>query len=370
MHRVLNATRRALSVALPVMLSVVALTAMPATASAGTPAITFDIQLFDPCLRGSGAADATISVVWRDSNGALKASGTATHPFSSGVWEFCSPGNAMTPGDKLKVGDGSYTRAYTVPNVTLHIDRVNDVYVGTGPAGRTLRLCIQTGDFGRCHSVRVGQDGQWSYDPHDDLIHYQGAGYGVSLYWTSPNDDTVFIDGLNAPFLAVTLGTSKFSGETDPLGNVSVTVSNAKTGTGSATGGQYGDFAGRLHKQNGNAYVIAPGDHVSAPSLASDADWIVPQIDAAVDAATDVVNGRCYDSGTSAQTYFVDVYRTAGHLRGTTTSQTDPDGSFSVNMRTDVGDFFEKSANIKHGDKVVVGCIQTTGDVAQVELWP
>jgi len=63
------------------MLSVVALTAMPATASAGTPAITFDIQLFDPCLRGSGAADATISVVWRDSNGALKASGTATHPF-------------------------------------------------------------------------------------------------------------------------------------------------------------------------------------------------------------------------------------------------------------------------------------------------
>jgi hypothetical protein len=369
MHRVLTAARRALALALPAMLSVVALTAMPATASASTPAITFDVQLFDPCLRGSDAADVTISVVWSDSAGALKANGTATHPFGGGVWEFCSPGNAMTPGDKLKVSDGSYTRAYTVPNVTLHIDRVNNVYVGTGPAGRTLRLCIQTGDFGRCHSVRVGQDGQWSYDPHEDLIHYR-AGYGVSLDWTSPNHDTVFIDGINAPFLAVTLGTSKFSGETDPLENVSVTVSNARTGTGSATGGQYGDFSGRLRKPNGNPYVIDPGDHVSAPSLASDADWIVPKVDAAADAATDVVNGRCHDSGTSAQLYFVDVYRSPGHLRGTATRQTDSDGSFSINMRTDVGDFYEKPANIKHGDKVVVGCIQTTGDVAQVEIWP
>ncbi len=227
--------RRALALGLPAILSAAALTAMPAAATAATPAITFDIQLFDPCMRGSGAADATISVVWRDSNGALKANGTATHPFGGGVWEFCSPGNAMTPGDKLKVDDGSYTRAYTVPNMTLHIDRVANVYEGNGPAGRTLRLCIQTGDFGRCHSVRVGQDGQWSYDPHDDLIHYR-VGYGASLSWTSPNDDTLFIDSINAPFLAVTLGTSKFSGETDPLGNVSVTVSNSSTGTGDGHG--------------------------------------------------------------------------------------------------------------------------------------
>jgi hypothetical protein len=360
---ILHVYRRAAAVGLTVGLLLLAV--MPAVANAATPPITFNMDMFGRCVSGNAADGATIDVTWRSSNGTLKAEGTADHPYGGGYFELCEgKSTQLRPGDQIKVSDGSYTRQYTVPNLTIHLDRVADVMTGTGPASRTLRLCISTGDFGRCHSVRVGQDGTWSYNPHHDIFHYK-IGYGVSLEWTSPNDDVLSIPEVNAPFVAVTLGQAKFTGETDPGGNAKILLNG--NASGSVTGGDDGYFAGKFRKSNGTAVKVQAGDRVHSPSLASGADWIMPQIDGTASASTDVVSGRCYDSGTFSGTVSVDVYRT-GRLRGTTSFGTESDGSFSVDMRRDVGDFFENPANIKPGNRVVIGCIQTTGDVAQLEV--
>jgi hypothetical protein len=353
--------------AVSALISGVALVISPASVSAATPQITFDVNLYGSCIDGSSPAGSNVSVVWRSADGTLKDQGAATDFYGNGSWEYCSADSslALIPGDKIKATEGSYSRTWVVPTLTLHLDRVNNLFEGTGPAGRTLRLCISTGDFGRCHSVRVAPDGTWSYDSNDRIIHYR-VGFGADVSWTSPNGDVVYIDGMNAPYLVVTIGKSKFSGETDARGSMSVSV-NGGAGTGSATGDRYGDFSGQLRDSQGHAFAVSVGDHVQAPSLASDADWIVPEIDGTADAATDVVSGKCFDTGTSAQAVEIIVWRT-GRQVGWVDIGTDSDGTFSINMRTDVDDFMNNPANIKHGDKIVLGCTQNTGDVIQMQF--
>jgi hypothetical protein len=358
--------RKAFAFGLPASIVALTLLAAPAAVSAATLPITFDMDMFGSCVAGNAGDGATIKVVWRNSSGALKLSGNANHPYGGGYFEFCAPNSstALMPGDKLKVSDGSYARNYVVPNLTLHLDRVNDRFTGTGPAGRTIRLCLATGDFERCHSVRVATDGNWSYDWDDDLIHYS-RGFGASLKWTSPNGDRLNLYDVNAPYVAVSLGKAKFSGETDPRGAATVLLNG--NASGPVVGDGRGYFNGTFRDSHGHAVKVMPGDRVHAPSIASDLDWIVPQVDGSATASTDVVSGRCYDAGTSAHIVTIDVYRTGKH-RGFTSLSTEPDGSFSIDMRRDVGHFFEDSANVKPGDRVVIGCVQTTGDVVQLEV--
>lgn len=365
MNRFWSAARRSFALAIPTSLVALSLLNVPA-ASAAQPAITFDMDMFGSCVGGNATNGATVNVTWRDSAGTLKLKGVANHPYSNAYFELCSTDSttAVMPGDKIKVNDGSFTRDYVVPNLTLHIDRVNDRFTGTGPAGRTIRLCLATGDFERCHGVRVAQDGTWSEKSQDDLLHYV-MGFGASINWTSPNNDTLNLFDVNAPYVAVTLGKARFSGQTDPRASAQVLVNS--NGAGTVTGDQYGYFTGTFRSSSGKAVKVMPGDRIHAPSIASDLHWIVPQIDGSATASTDVVAGRCYDAGTSAQTVIIDVHRT-GHHRGFTVRSTESDGSFSIDMRRDVGDFFEKSANVKPGDRVVIGCMQTTGDVAQLEV--
>jgi hypothetical protein len=365
MHFVVHVARRRLALVIPMSVLALSMLAIP-TVSAATPPITFEMDMFGPCVAGEAAADATVNVTWRDSAGNLKLQGVAERPYANDFWQLCATDSstALRPGDKLKVSDGSYTRNYVVPNLTIHLDRVNDIYTGTGPAGRTIRLCISTGDFERCHSVRVGQDGSWSYsESNDDLIHYR-IGFGAAISWTSPNDDSLNTDYVNAPFVAVSLGKAKFTGETDPGASAQVLLNAISSGV---VGNASGDFTGVFRDAQGHPVKVMPGDRVHAPSIASDLDWIVPQVTGSADAPTDVVSGRCYDAGTSAQSVGIDVYRT-GHLRGSTTRGTDSDGNFSVDMHRDVGDFFERSTYVKPGDRVVISCLQTTGDEAQLEV--
>ena len=230
MKQFLKTGRKSFGLGVPGSLLVLTMLGAPSAVNAATPPITFNMDMFGSCVSGSAADGATVNVVWRNSDSELKLQGVADHPYSNDFWQLCATDSstAVMPGDKIKVSDGSFTRNYVVPNLTLHIDRVNDLFTGTGPIGRTIRLCIQTGDFGRCHAVRVGQDGTWSYaDSHDDLIHYR-IGFSASIDWTSPNDDTLNLFDVNAPFVAVTLGKAKVSGETDPRADVKISLTTTR----------------------------------------------------------------------------------------------------------------------------------------------
>ena len=113
---------------------------------------------------------------------------------------------------------------------------------------------------------------------------------------------------------------------------------------------------------------VSAGDHLSA-SIALDADWIVPNITGNANTTSDVVTGRCFDAGTSAKTFEVEVTR-AGHLRGYLYFGLvdDAAGNFTVDFSNPDFDFGYDPANIKSGDQISITCRQTTGDSVRMKF--
>jgi hypothetical protein len=337
----------------------------PAAASAATAPITFALDMFSGCVGGHAAPEATVSLVWRDSQGALKAQGTTLSSLNTGYWTFCGSDTSawLTPGDAIKADDGISVRKYTVPNFSIFLNRVTNRVTGTGPAHRTPRVCstfAMFGDYEKCYPVRVGDDGTWSFNPHRDI---QGGIY-ASLIWTSPKGDHLYAETA-APLLRVTLERAAFSGQTAPRRDLEVGDSTSG-GSSHVMSDAYGNFSGHLVDSLGHLAPVAVGDHITAPSLSSDADWIVPQIDAAADKATDVVSGKCWNAGTSDGVVLFDVTH-SGHSRGGGITETDADGNFSIDLGEDAGGFFDDT-NVIAGDRVLVQCRQTTGDFAQLKI--
>lgn len=340
------------------MLLAIVLTATALPAAAATASIKFGVDIGDVagCITISATAGQS-HLVWRDVNGALKAE--ATNVSTNGLWFFC-PGNfAVAIGDRLKVTDEISTRTFIVPNLTLHQNRVTDTYSGTGPASRTVRLEVPQGDVAYLKSIRVDPDGNWSF--HRDDMEIFGRWY-ASLSWRSPHGDQVRASNV-APYLVVTLNRAGFSGSTAPNQVVEVELEDGVDAMGSATASTNGAFTGKFRDGAGHLRPAAPGDHLMAPSLASDANWIVPEIEGTADPATDIVEGRCEVTATFVG-IGVEVYRT-GHLRGYGGPDWQPDGSFVIDMQ-EVGDFYADPANIKHGDQIVINCGQITGDRARL----
>jgi hypothetical protein len=357
----LDSTRRVVAAA--AVLGLVALMVGAGGASAATPPITFEIDMFDNCFAGRAVANQTVHIRWRDSVGAAKQSGD-TPSDSYGRWQFCASDASIwvAPRDRIKATVGSYTRKYVVPNLTAHVDRVLDMATGTGPAGRTIRVCSTWalfGDYVKCHSVRVGQDGTWSYAPGHDI----GVGIWVDVNWKSPNNDRIYVYAVSGNVIA-TIGKSSFAGSADP--RQAVTVMRNASASGDATGDRFGEFSGSFRNASNTLVKVKVGDHITAPDVASDVDFVVPQIDVSVDKVNDVVSGTCHDAGTSAEFVFVKVVRSGGHVRGRSFGSTDSNGSFSLDFHELPP--FGGSANIKSGDRVFVGCEQIGGDLAQLKL--
>ncbi len=88
---------------------------------------------------------------------------------------------------------------------------------------------------------------------------------------------------------------------------------------------------------------------------------IVPEIEATASAATNIVSGRCFDTGRSDRLVFLHLFR-SGHERGWALEGTEEDGSFAIDM---LADGFRDSVNVKVGDRILVMCMQTGGDWVQ-----
>lgn len=331
-----------------------------------TSPIRFDMTIYGPCVQG-WAVGAVTSVVWRDAGGELKAAGVPEYQSEGGFWEFCPADQTVVPGDRITVSDGSYTRKYVVPDLTLVIDRVHNIAYGTGPAGRTIHLCGSFSfywAYGDCWSLRADQDGKWTFDPHRDLY----GGMEANLTWTSPNGDRLFLQAF-PPELGVTLGESTFSGWASPLTAVQVSLDNGRVFTSSAATNRNGSFSGAFMDSGGNPISVSPGDHVHAPSLAADADWIVPEIEGSANRVTDVVRGSCSDTGTSMHDVRVSVVRPDGHVRGSQFLSIRSDGTFRASFRNYFGGGdIPVSANMRLGDQIRIDCLQTTGDWARLSF--
>ncbi len=337
---------------------------LPAAVTAAPAQIRFDLELAAPgaCIGVYSAPNETLSIVWRGADGALKANISGLSEGSVGI---CPDDDStfVAPGDRIKATVGSYTRNYVVPYLSLRVDRVADVIGGTGPAGRTLIVEWSGGRFGdtvQSRGVRVGQDGTWS------LSRAVDAGATASVSWTSPNNDNLRIYGSSA-WLTVTLGKAAFTGSAAPFTEVDITVENGTTSHGVTTAAPNGPFSGAFRKPNGRVDAIAPGDHISAPNVAADMDWIVPDVQIAADAATEMVTGQC--AGTIAA---IRLYR-SGHQfpvgfvlvsPGSSSEYQDEfEFDFSDPRASDyVTGIESNAANVKHGDRLTVECIVESGD--------
>ena len=327
---------------------------------------SFFINTPGECITILGPASTAISVVWKDGAGNLKAQGSGeTSP--GGNWFFCpgeNSGLAIEVNDRIRATVPGYTRSFVVPNFTFHVDRVANMFNGMAPAGRTVKLEYTTGpldDFAQNHSVRVATDGTWSFSPHFDVIGGLG---GVALLATT-NGDKLFVEG-HAPVVNVTLGKSTVTGRAEQYAAASVSIQDGHDAVAETTAAIDGVFSA-VFRHNGSPVAVSAGDHLSA-SIASDADWIVPNITGSANTTSDVVTGRCFDAGTSEGFFEVEVFRT-GHIRGYLYGLVDDvAGNLTADFSDPNGSPGYEPANIKSGDRISIKCFQTTGDSVRLKF--
>ncbi len=357
-------TRRGLGIALGIGLMLVAL--VPAVTQAAQAQVIFYIYYGDNCISGRVAPSSTVKVTWLSSGGALKGQDTIATSVGGG-WTVCGS-DFLVAGDTVKAKVGTYVRNYVVPSLSIVADRVTDRFYGTGPASRTIKIYYPAGnlaDYSEIHGVRVAADGNWSYRPRD--IDDIWGGLAATAAWKSPNNDVLEYN-TQAASVTLKLGSANFTGTISPFSDESLTLrsgsTNALLATADTTSGPaWGDFAGKFRNSGSHGVKVMPGQRFVAPSLASDADFIVPNIDISPNKATDVVTGRCYDAGTGTGNYIAQVYRTGGNTRGVLWGYTDdPNGNFVADFSNPHSYPGYSPANIKTGDRVVIKCLQTTGD--------
>jgi hypothetical protein len=345
---------------------------MPATTLAATRPTRFDLTMRTNCIGGDASDNASVHLVWKSAAGTTKLNTTVTAA-SYGRWDACAAASkVLKPTDTIKATVGSTTRKFVVPNLTIVVDRAHDVLRGKGPQGSTLALSYHAGifaDYFKVAETTVDANGNWAYtgDPEEGDISLVG-GIDADALWVSPKTDTVYVSGM-APFVRVRLGESAFSGEANPGQSVKVTlrdgVTDAFKARGKAIGTEPGQITGgrryssEFRDDQGNPVAISVGDHLVAPSIASDADWIVPNIEGTASAETDVVSGRCFGSEQN-ETAIVDVYR-SGDRRGRALINLGTDGTFERDMNEHEGLWYDP-VNIKTGDQVVIECLMSTGD--------
>ncbi len=308
--------------------------------------------MFGNCIRAGAASGNAVSIVWRDKNGALKAQGAS---------ELCSPDPAVwvEPGDRIAATDGSATRNYVVPDLTMAVDRVSDTVSGTGPAGRTLNLCPwwRFSDYVRCHAVRIGQDGVWSWESNGGI-----DGALVDVSWRSPNGDRLTMSA-HAPTLAVTLGKPSFEGYSGvPRGVVNVAINSGSSATGHVISDQYGAFKGKLVDSHGSGVRTTIGDQVSG-SIASDASWVTSAVEGSADKSTELVSGRCVPGGDTWTPYVGASISHSGRFRAFAPGYTEEDGRFTIDFKDKPP--FGGYLNIRSGDHITIACRQSTGDLTQ-----
>jgi hypothetical protein len=312
------------------------------------------------CVDGFAASASVVNLTWRASNGALKAK--VNVPSTYGSWRYCDPSASLAIGDTLKANDGVHARTFTVPLVTLDFNRASHIASGHVPASTALKVWYFWGysDYWPHEDATSDAQGNWQV-----LIDGLPGGGELMLQWFSAKGDMVTVRQ-TAPSINVTVGKSRIAG-TGPHGqtlkfNLRDGLTNGLKGTATVQIDDEGSFAGEFRDSGGHPVTVETGDRVKALQVASDLNWIVPEVVAVANVADDTVTGSCPPTNVAngyARIRVVRTGRTRGFaLRGVNGT----DGAWFVKFRKPDGFLFD-GANIKHGDKIVVDCVLDTGDV-------
>jgi hypothetical protein len=208
------------------------------------------------------------------------------------------------------------------------IDRVTNLVAGTARPGTTVQV-----DQPWAATVPVDQEGNWIYDPNVDFT----GNTVFYAHWMSSRGDRIDMIQF-APQLVLMLDKPKFQvfGTPNSQANLALTRDTAngqRVASMDLEFGGSGEIRDTFIDQQGHRMKLRPGDHVSAPDIASDADWIVPNIEARGRPLTNIVNGGCFDAGTSSGLYSLFVLDSSNnHTKASVWGEVNPDGTFSVDF--------------------------------------
>jgi hypothetical protein len=340
------------------------LLATPAMTLAADTRIVFGdtyegMRLGDSCFAGRAPRSVPLHLVWKSAAGAVKAN-TYVPTTEYGSWGYCSAyGATLAEGDLLKATAGSYSRTFVVPLVSIRVDRVHDTFHGRAPAGSAVTLWYMyrrcCPDYEQHEDLTADSEGKWLFSNYGDPVD----DYDAHVEWQSAKGDTMS-DWDVAPGVTVSIGRSMVSGYSHPDAQVKVVLRDGATGAwkgvAKSTVGDYGEFSAVFLDGAGQPVNVIAGDRIVGLTLASDMHFVVRDIEASADVATDVVSGTCgYRRGGE-----ITVYR-SGNWIGWSFLDTDDDGYFSVWFGDDETLGYDP-ANIRHGDRITVMCGVPHGD--------
>jgi hypothetical protein len=345
----------------------VAAVATPVYAASAPTAV--NVTIGDKCVGDQADPNTTFTFDWKTAGSTTVVHQSVTTD-SNGGWFVCSSGHLATQGDTVSASNGSGTNVYTVPDLTIAVDRVHGGLSGRAPAGSVVRAhCDFANGFEGCvwhNQVRSGPNGHWSMN----IPFAVDGGQTYDVRVTDSNGNKTAALG-TAPLVNVEIGSAVVTGALDPSATRTIWLydgSMTVKGTAKVTGSAFdGTFSTKFRDGQGHAVNVAVGDTVNATKISSDATLIVPAISATATASNDRVIGSCQNTGRSLGYANVSLYRT-GSLRGYAGFAGDGNnGVFDFNFRN-LGPF-DNEANVKPGDRLVIDCVQSGGDGALLTIF-
>ena len=316
------------------------------------------------CIGGQAKPNTFVKAVVRDSTGETKIRTAATVD-AQGSWNACIDLSAepIGSGDKIRLLDfeTGQTLNFTIPRVTMTVNRVTDVVSGTAPAG--MKLTVEAADsqgilfgdqpYDLIKHVTTSSGGTWSHNFGSNGINLIG-GAQLEVRESLKSGNVLIYRDMYVPGVQITLGSSEFFGFIAPYKHIGIKLDQGgnRVATGDAVGADVSSgFDGRFVDAQGELYRVAGGEMFHAPALGSDASWRIPEINGTANAQSDVVTGTCFAN---------DPFVVEAGLFAFASGTSDSNGNFSSDL-TDTG-------GIAHGDAVLIACLSSGGDVVVQNL--
>jgi len=333
-------------------------------ARAGGPVYTFVVALGSNCIGGGGPNGAAFSIQLKDRDGTsvqTKHGSTA----AGGSWSLCLK-RAVNSGDRLTVNDGEHHRTFTVPGLTVSVNRATDVVAGRAPAGVTVRITgtHRTTLIGGVPFPEVATTASANRQYSADLtgaVDLSGGDSYLVRYFTS-SGDTIYRLGY-VPYFVATLGESSITANVNRGQLVSFT---SRDSSGAVKGSARdiadittGEIDTQLADRFGGAIWTRAGDRIRA-SFSADAQIKVPPMALTANASSDVASGRCAASvGFEVYAY----HTTGGFAFASQFGTTKADGKFSVDMSKGASATYD----LKSGDFIAAVCRLGAGDRIDIQ---
>ena len=304
-------------------------------------------------------ASKTVKIEWRDSDGNLKSKHSVTSNGAGNFLSRCEAGELIEKGDVLKTTIGTAVRAFTVPKVTVAVDRFTDIVSGKVDPAADLFVDVLTYDggfaeaFGSWHSsTPVPSAGSYetsSWDTSPQIASWDD----VYVSWVNTRGDT-FVRYVAATGVRVWVRQQFFEATGNPgavatVGLLDFSLSLLADGSGRFD--RNGQFVGDFLDADGDPVRIKAGNKIDFAGASFD----IPIITATANKSTDRVTATCglgSGHGVLVQIRTRDLSKSSRR-----TGFIDGGGTFVANFGG------APSYNIVSGDKIDIFCKVDSGNV-------